>query len=87
MNQTEYKLGDCSLYLTTNDVNGNPRYVVSWLAFPVKSYLDAVNLARELGFKRYRGRDFGGGLVVSTYSIPDLIRRYNALVEPLKAKN
>lgn len=85
MNQTEHKLGDCSLYQTTSDTNGNPRYVVSWTAFPANSYLEAINLARDLGFKRYRGKDFGGGLVVTTYNIPYLIKTYNALVETRKS--
>lgn len=56
-----------------NCVNGNPRYVLHFLAL-AGTYNHALNLAYECGGKAYNGKDFGGGIVFSTYSLPDLIK-------------
>lgn len=69
-----------------NDVNGNPRYVFHFLAFlkddtsceDLGGVLNAVenvaNHAKKLGFSKYRGKDFGGGLVTQSDNIQDTIR-------------
>lgn len=69
-----------------NDVNGNPRYVFHFLAFlkddtscedlgGVSQAFEAVKAnAKKLGFTKYRGKDFGGGLVTQSYNIQDTIR-------------
>lgn len=36
-------------------------------------YREAVNKAREIGGKKYRGKDFGGGIVIQSYNIYDTI--------------
>ena len=51
-----------------NSYDGNPRYVIHFLAFG-SDYDNALELAKSLGFKRYRGRDFGGGFVVESYNL------------------
>ena len=51
-----------------NDVNGNPRYVIHFLHI-ADNFLDAKNIIREIGGKAYRGKDFGGGLVFSSYNV------------------
>lgn len=56
-----------------NDVNGNPRYVVSFLNFAA-DYETAKRRANSIGFRVYRGRDFGGGFVGQSYSLPDTAR-------------
>ena len=56
-------------YRVNNDSNGNPRYVIHWLAFGPDNYSEALNLAKSLGFKAYRGREFGGGFVTSSYNL------------------
>lgn len=56
-----------------NCVNGNPRYVLHYLALS-HNYYTAVALAHECGGKAYKGKDYGGGIVFSTYSLPDLIK-------------
>ena len=56
-------------YRVNNDSNGNPRYVIHWLAFGADNYSEALNLAKSLGFNAYRGREFGGGFVTSSYNL------------------
>lgn len=45
-----------------NDVNGNGRYVVHYLAFG-ENYNMALNAARRYGGKKYRAKWYGGGIV------------------------
>lgn len=56
-----------------NDVNGNPRYVVHFLNF-APDYETAKKRANSVGFRVYRGRDFGGGFVGQSYSLPETAR-------------
>jgi len=60
-----------------NDVNGNPRYVVWWGVVPgAESYDEAVKIAKErIGGKKYRGRDFGGGIVFQSYDLEGDIKK------------
>lgn len=37
---------------TTRDINGNPRYIVSWLALGLPSY-EANNKTRRAGLRKY----------------------------------
>lgn len=67
-----------------NDINGNSRYIISWLEVPGASLGNleqAYSLLRALGGRRYTGRDFGGGVVfqVATGMRADLARRIKAL--------
>lgn len=55
-----------------NCVNGNPRYVLHYLAID-SDYYKAVAIANLCGGAIYRGKDYGGGIVFSTYSLPVLI--------------
>lgn len=59
-----------------NDVNGNPRYVCHFLAFNIEGdkdidskYFNALQLAKELGGKKFHNKQFGGGIVFSTYNL------------------
>lgn len=58
-----------------NDSFGNPRYVTHFYSFlkeeeqTVSNYNLAVKRANKLGGKRYRGNDFGGGIVFQSYNI------------------
>jgi hypothetical protein len=51
-----------------NDVNGNPRYVCSWLYFNTKTYTDAVKLANEIGGRKYNNKTFPMGIVFQTHN-------------------
>ncbi len=57
-----------------NDVNGNPRVVIHFLAF-ADDYADAKVIANKLGGRVYRGKDFGGGFVFQCYEIKYLAKR------------
>ena len=39
----------------------------------------AISKARNLGGKKYRGKDFGGGIVFQSYNIHDLVKHLNEL--------
>jgi hypothetical protein len=68
-----------------NDVNGNPRYVVHFLALLPNSISDnysldlrqrynlALSNARKHGGKVYRGKEYGGGIVFQSYNTAELI--------------
>jgi hypothetical protein len=55
-------------YRVNNDINGNPRYVIHFLAFN-GNYDTARKLANSIGFRVYKGRDFGGGFVGQSYNL------------------
>ena len=64
-----------SFYRVKNDINGHPRYVTHYLAFlnddelGMGAYDRAKQRANKLGFKVYRGKDFGGGFVTTSYNL------------------
>ena len=55
-----------------NDVNGNPRYVVHFLDLNIK-LSDYDNINKLYGFKKYRAKWFGGGVVFQSYNIQDTL--------------
>ena len=65
-------------YRVNSDVYGNPRYVVHYLCLLTeaeqadgKGYDFAAKRANRIGGAKYRGRDFGGGIVFQSYNIDD----------------
>lgn len=59
-----------------NDINGNPRYVCHFLNFVKDSNLPlmekfemALKRAKEIGGKKYRGKEYGGGIVFQSYNL------------------
>lgn len=55
-----------------NDFNGNPRYYVGSieLAVLVGATTDEVAaVAKKVGFKKYRGKRYGGGYVITSYNL------------------
>jgi len=65
-----------------NDVNGNPRYVCHFfnlltddesrtLPNITAKYNAAIKTAHKIGGKKYRGKDYGGGIVFQSYNIGD----------------
>ena len=72
-----------------NDINGNPRFVVSFLdllSVADTQGLDidqkfnlALKKSRKLGGKIYRGKDFGGGIVLQSYNIQETILKNKSL--------
>ena len=55
-----------------NDNNGNPRYVVHFLDLNIK-LSDYDNINKLYGFKKYRAKWFGGGVVFQSYNIADTL--------------
>lgn len=69
-----------------NDTNGNPRYVVHFLALCTREEIDAsghewipvstkysiaVKRANSIGGRKYNARSYGGGIVFQSYSIDE----------------
>ena len=55
-----------------NDVNGNPRYVVNFRDLGVGLW-DYDNINKLYGFKKYRAKWFGGGVVFQSYNIANTL--------------
>lgn len=67
-----------------NDVNGNPRYVCHFLEFITdqesqelkgqisQKYNLAIDKAKTIGGKKFHNKQYGGGIVFQSYSLPDL---------------
>lgn len=77
-----------------NDVNGNPRYVVHFLAFKTPQidsmpfehqYNAALALAREIGGRKFHNKQYGGGIVFQSYNLRNTEQSILNLLE--KAKN
>ena len=70
-----------------NDVYGNPRYVTHFYSFlnedeqTISNYNLAVKRANNLGGKKYRGSDFGGGIVFQSYSLDDLRKKISEILK------
>ena len=65
-----------------SDINGNPRFVCHYLTFkpmqdenqPYKSfeYSEGLNIARELGGRKFHNKQYGGGVVFQSYNLDSL---------------
>ena len=72
-----------------NDVYGNPRYVTHFFSFlkeeeqTLSNYSLAVKRANKLGGKKYRGNDFGGGIVFQSYNLDVLRKRIINMLETI----
>ena len=81
---------DITVYPTTQDYYGNPRFVVHFRSFPnldpdpecMASGIDEIvsvqaqyidNVRHAVGGKRYRGKDFGGGIVFQSYNVRETL--------------
>ncbi len=67
-----------------NDTNGNHRYVIHFIAFvPANmngindSYRFAVRWANKLGGRKFHNKQYVGGIVFQSYSLPNLCKRIN----------
>lgn len=60
-----------------NDVNGNPRFVTSWLGYGFATYEAALTAARKIGGRKFHNKQFGGGIVFQAYEceLADIARR------------
>lgn len=62
------------------DSHGNPCWVIKYTAFMTPDDADihfidrfdtALARARKLGYKKYRSKGYGGGLIITTYDSPE----------------
>ena len=73
-----------------NDFCGNPRFVTHFYSFlnedeqTLSNYKLAVKRANKLGGKKYRGSDFGGGIVFQSYDPSYLRKRICLMLESIK---
>ena len=69
---TEVKINGetTTAYRINNCVNGNPRYVIHFLAFG-NTYNEALSNSRKIGGTVYRAKWFGGGIIISSYNLQD----------------
>jgi hypothetical protein len=63
-----------------SDVYGNPRYACHWTEFQTDSYQQALNIAKELGGKKFDNKQYGGGIVFQSYNIDMLSNKINLLI-------
>jgi len=56
-----------------NDVNGNPRYVCHYLNID-SDYQTAIKKANTIGGKKFHNKQYGGGIVFSSYNLDNLTR-------------
>lgn len=85
------KITSTDFVRVTNDVNGNPRYVVHFLKLDIhgidsrfdisERYALACELAKRAGGRKYHTKSFGGGIVFQSYALDDTCARLNELVE------
>lgn len=66
---------EIDVYRTSNNAYGNPRYIVHYLALGLSDW-KPTDATRAMGFQRYRGADFGGGFVFSSYSPEATLKKY-----------
>ena len=72
-----------------NDFYGNPRYVTHFFSLlkedeqTLSNYSLAVKRANKIGGKKYRGSDFGGGIVFQSYNLDDLRKNIIDMLESI----
>ena len=56
----------------TNDIYGNPRYIIHFLAV-ADTYSEALKISRNIGGKMYTATWYGGGIVFPSYYLKDTL--------------
>jgi hypothetical protein len=79
-----------------NDVNGNPRFVLHFLALNTpaddemaqgfldgisRKYTAALTRAKTIGGRKFHNKQYGGGIVFSSYNLRELCEKINQLSE------
>lgn len=66
-----------------HDINGNPRFITSWLGYGFKTYADAIKAANSIGGRKYHNKSFGVGLVFQAYEceLQDISNRLTQLAK------
>lgn len=61
---------EVTCYRVENDINGNPRYVIHFLDLGIRP----EDYGKIPGLRRYRGKWFGGGYVIQSYSLEESVK-------------
>lgn len=70
----------------SNDINGNPRHVVHFLALRPEgnnsTYEQVIKAANKLGGRKFHNKQYGGGIVFTAYEceMPEIISRVKYLL-------
>lgn len=84
-NELELKDGKkVKVYRIKNDFYGNPRYVLHFMDLGISLYDFQNQSFSSYGLKKYRGKNFGGGLVIQSYNCESDL---NYIVKRLKDDN
>lgn len=73
-----------------NDINGNPRYVCSFLTLNTEEELNSVECllnkyaiackrANKIGGRKYHTKSYGGGIVFQSYNLDCEVRAINEI--------
>lgn len=70
-----------------NDVNGNPRYVIHFLECCPETWKDDISsryaatckLMNKVGGRKFHNKQYGGGIVFQSYSLPETIESINRI--------
>lgn len=71
---------ESSFTQVNNDFYGNPRYVLHY-SMLANNYDRALKLAKEFGGKKFHNRQYGGGIVFTTYFLNELADKLNRVAE------
>lgn len=67
-----------------SDMYDNPRYVCHYTQLLLegeRGYEQALKNARQFGGSKYRGKDYGGGIVFQSYNIEEVSRRISKFTD------
>ena len=80
-----------TFYRVNSDIYGNPRYVIHFTDLLTKkereeysitsSYAIAVKRSHKAGGSKYRGKDFGGGIVFQSYNVDETAEHIAEIVK------
>ena len=63
-----------TLHQVTNDVYGNPRYVIHFLDV-AGTYEEALKLSRKIGGRKFTAKWYGGRIVFSSYNLEHTLEK------------
>lgn len=72
----DLKTTENDLTRISNDSNGNPRYVVHYLALS-NCYQTAIKIGNSGGGRKFNNKQYGGGIVFQSYDPKGLVEWIN----------
>ena len=84
-----HKIIEDNFTRVNSDSNGNPRYVIHFLSCCPESwknggvedkYQAVIKLMRKIGGGKFHNRQYGGGIVFQSYSLPETINAIERMI-------